>query len=134
VLFKARPDLSEVQQNYVRTRCKSLDEAAGYIDTIPVPAPRVPAPARPAAPLADIPRGGEGNESKLLSKTSDRLVVARAMGQATAAKAGPTLVELPGGGGTFFSLGSLTPKEYRARRAKGWDPTKEFPLASEAMQ
>jgi hypothetical protein len=38
------------------------------------------------------------------------------------------------GGGTYFTLGSMTPKEYRAKRAGGWDPRKEFPLASEVGQ
>lgn len=134
VLFAARPDLTEGQRGYVKAHCKTVEGVADYIASLPVPAPRT-APAKPAAsPLPEAPRGGEGTGSKLLSKKNDRLVVAKAMGQPTEPKMGPAIVSLPGGGGTFFTLGTLTPKEYRAKRATGWDPRKEFPMASEVTQ
>jgi hypothetical protein len=136
VLFGARPDLTEKHRSYVKTHCKTVESAAEYIASIelPAPAPRAPQ-ARPAAPLDEAPRGGANNtSSKLLSKKSDRLVVAKAMGQATEPKVGPAIIDKPGGGGRYFTLGSMTPKEYRAKRATGWDPRNEFPLASEAMQ
>jgi hypothetical protein len=71
------------------------------------------------------------SRSKLLSKKSDRLAVAKAMGEATEPATGPTIIDRSGG--RYFTLGTLTPKEYRAKRATGWDPRKQFPLASEAL-
>ena len=132
VLIAARPDLTESQREYVRTHCKTVEGAAGYIATIPVPAPpRAPVTLPAAAPLSEAPRGAEIGATKLLSKKNDRLVVAKAMGQATEPKSGPAIVDKPGGGGRYFTLGSMTPREYRAKRATGWDPRKDFPIASE---
>ncbi|MDI1444211.1 hypothetical protein [Polyangium sp. 6x1] len=69
--------------------------------------------------------------TQLLAKKADRLQVAKAMGQPTEAPRGPAITKIPGAS-TVFDLGTMTPKQWRAKRAAGWDPTKEFPLASEA--
>jgi hypothetical protein len=135
VLIMARPDLTKEQQAFAKARKTALD-AAEYISTIPLAkAPQEPKP--PAAkPLDDkAPRPGEGNGQMRLGKTDkdSMLSVAKAMGQATEPVRGPTILTKPDGR-KAFSLGNLTPTQYRERRASGWDPRKSFPLASEVAQ
>jgi hypothetical protein len=61
------------------------------------------------------------------------LTVAKAMGQATEPVRGPTILTKPDGG-KAFTLGNMTPTQYRAKRAGGWDPRQTFPLGSEVAQ
>jgi hypothetical protein len=137
VLIAARPDLSKEQRAYAKA-CTSLDTAATYLITIPL-AKATPGPVAPAAkPLDAAPRGNGNPTTHRLGKTDNESLsaVAKAMGQPVEKKMGPTVLTK---GKTenspkFFTLGNLTPTEYRAKRATGWDPTKEFPRANEVMQ
>ncbi len=138
VLLDARPDLSVKQREHVQKRLKTLDDAAEYIGTIPLAkAPQgLAAPA--AKPLDMTPRGGDNRTTQRLGKTDNESLsaIAKAMGQPTEKKMGPTILAKGKGENSpkFFTLGNLTPTEYRAKRVAGWDPTKEFPRASEVMQ
>jgi hypothetical protein len=58
--------------------------------------------------------------------------VAEAMGLPTTKPKGPHISTR--NGARYFSLGDVTPTQYRAKRATGWDPTKAFPMPdTEAM-
>lgn len=138
VLLEARPDLTPKQRDHVLTKIKTIEGAAEYIGTIPL-AKAPTAPAAPAAkPLDAAPRGGNGTQTQRLGKTDNESLtsIAKAMGQPVEKKMGPTVLAKGKGENApkFFTLGNLTPTEYRAKRATGWDPTKEFPRASEVMQ
>jgi hypothetical protein len=137
VLLDARPDLTPKQREHVQGKIKTLEGAAEYISTIPL-AKAAQAPAPAAKPLDAAPRGGSSATTHRLGKTDNESLsaVARAMGQPVEKKMGPTVLTKGKNENSpkFFTLGNLTPTEYRAKRATGWDPTKEFPRASEVMQ
>lgn len=138
VLFAARPDLGKTHRTHVEKHYKTVEGAAEYISTI-VPPKTTIAPAAPAAkPLETAPRGGGTNATQRLGKTDNESLsaVAKAMGQPLEKKTGPAILAKGKGENApkFFTLGNLTPTEYRAKRATGWDPTKEFPRANEVMQ
>jgi hypothetical protein len=135
VLIKARPDLTKEQVAFAKSRKTALD-AAEYIGTIPL-AKASQEPKAPAAkPLDDkAPRPGDANGQCRLGKTDKDSVlnVAKAMGQSTEPVRGPTIIANPDGT-KKFTLGNMTPTQYRAKRATGWDPRKTFPLGSEVAQ
>lgn len=138
VLLDARPDLTTKQRDHVLKKIKSLPDAAEYIGTIPL-AKTPPAPsAPPAKPLEAPPRGGNSATTHRLGKTDNESLttVLKAMGQPLEKKMGPTVLAKGNGehAPKFFTLGNLTPTEYREKRANGWDPRKEFPRANEVMQ
>lgn len=135
VLIAARPDLTKEQRAYAKA-CKSLDTAATYLITIPFAKTQQEPKAAPAKPLDDkAPRPGANDGQMRLGKTDKDsvLAVAKAMGQATEPVRGPTILTGPDGS-KKFTLGNLTPTQYRAKRATGWDPRKSFPLGSEVVQ
>ena len=135
VLVKARPDLSKDQQAYAKSRKTAL-EAADYISTIPLAKTQQDPKAPAAKPLDDkAPQAGASDGQMRLGKTDKDsvLTVAKAMGQATEPVRGPTILTKLDGR-KAFSLGNMTPTQYREKRASGWDPRKTFPLASEVAQ
>ena len=135
VLIKARPDLSKDQQAYAKGRKTAL-EAADYISTIPLAKAQQDPKAPAAKPLDDkAPQAGASDGQMRLGKTDkdSMLTVAKAMGQATEPVRGPTILTKLDGR-KAFSLGNMTPTQYREKRASGWDPRKTFPLASEVAQ
>ena len=130
-----KPRRAEVR-GYIQKHHKTVEGAAEYLKTIPLAkAPQEPkAPA--AKPLDDkAPRPGASDGQMRLGKTDKDsvLTVAKAMGQATEPVRGPTIITNPDGT-KKFTLGNMTPTQYRAKKATGWDPRKTFPLGSEVAQ
>jgi hypothetical protein len=138
ILFGARRDLGKTHRDHVEKHYKTIEGAAEYIATIAPPKPTA-APQAPAAkPLEAAPRGNGNLTTQRLGKTDNESLqsVAKALGQPLEKKMGPAILAKGKGENApkFFTLGNLTPTEYRNKRATGWDPTKEFPRANEVMQ
>lgn len=139
VLVDSREDLKPRRTEvlgYLKKHHKTVEGAAEYLKTIPL-AKTTQEPKAPAAkPLDDkAPRPGESSGQMRLGKTDKDsvLTVAKAMGQATEPVRGPTILTKPDGC-KAFTLGNMTPTQYREKRATGWDPRKDFPTASEVAQ
>jgi hypothetical protein len=139
VLVDAREDLKPRRADvlgYLKKHHKTVEGAAEYLKTIPL-AKTSQEPKAPAAkPLDDkAPRPGATNGQMRLGKIDKEslLTVAKAMGQATEPVRGPTILT-KADGQKAFTLGNMTPTQYRAKREAGWDPRKDFPLASEVTQ
>ena len=139
VLAEARQDFTPERRKdvleYLKKHHKTVEGAAEYLKTIPLAKAQQEPKAPAAKPIDDkAPRAGEGQTMRLGKTDKDsQLSVAKAMGQPIEPTRGPSILTKPDGQKTF-TLGNMTPTEYREKRATGWDPRKEFPQASEVAR
>ncbi len=140
VLLDSRSDFDKPRRaevrGYIQKHHKTVEGAAEYLKTIPLAKTHQEPKAPAAKPLDDkAPRSGATDGQMRLGKTDKNSIVtvAKAMGQATEPVRGPTILTKPDGNKSF-TLGNMTPTQYRAKRATGWDPRKTFPLGSEVAQ
>jgi len=141
ILLDARTDFDKPQREkaraYLKAHHRTLAGAASYLKTIPM-AKAAQQPKAPAAkPLdQDAPQGGEKPSGvQLLAKADERMKIGALMGLPVNSGRGPRIENRGTGNGTHkvFISGNLTPKQWRAKKAAGWDPSKEFPMPGQEV-
>lgn len=141
ILLNARTDFDKTQREqaraYLKAHHKTLAGAAAYLKTIPM-AKATQQPKAPAAKPLDqsAPQGGEKPGGvQLLAKADERMKIGALMGLPVNSGRGPRIETRGTGAGMHkvFISGNLTPKQWRAKKAAGWDPSKEFPMPGQEV-
>jgi hypothetical protein len=120
-LIEARPDLTAEQSAFAKA-LGTPDLVRSYFKTIAMPK-QEPAKQEPKPKLGmgATPRGKPAPTQAARTLLKE---VSNAMGLPATKAKGPHFDPAR----NVFTLGSLTPTQYRAKRASGWDPRNEFPM------